>query len=238
MSLQKIIMKHYRMRKRTRIIVLAAILPLGLVGPLWATPDPDIFDGSKYDRETKKRFALSKVIKNVRLGLPSLSDDGKSFQKGGHETATGRQGQGPGGQDPLIRQQRGPQQDRDDGPISGTDGEEIDPNAGGSALGGNLAEVDLDTIKEDFDSEAGNDAQSSSGLARRSSNITLGAKDQMIPIVERPSGDSDDINGSQGNSNRGEPSELMPKTKGPEMRGKNKGTSIGVETGQSIPADL
>lgn len=232
-------MKHYRLRKRTLIIVLVTTLILGLGRPLWATPDPDIFDGSKYERETQKRFALSKVIKNVRLGLPSLSGNGKSSQQGGHGNDAGRQGQGHGGQDQSIGQQRGPQQGRGDGRALGTGGEEIDPNTGGSALGGDLAEVDLDAIKKDSSSEAGDDAQSSSGgLIRRSSNITLGAKDQMIPIVEGPSGNSADINGSQGNVDRGEQSELMTKTKGPEMRGKNKGTSVGVETGQSIPADL
>ena len=255
-------MNHCRFRNHNRIIVLATALCLGLLGPLWATPDPDIFDGSKYEKETQKRFSLNEVIKNIGLGLPSLSGgSGPSKQggpQGGRGNGLGQQGQGPSGQNLSIGQQRGRHQGRGAGLTSGSDAEKIGPNAGGNALGGDLAEVDLEALQEGAGSEPGGEAQSDgekvpggeqetannqrgkrgSGGARGARNITLGAKDQMIPTAEGKSADSDEIDDTDGNADRGEQSDQMMRRDGPEMRGKNKGTSVGVESGQSIPTDL
>ena len=245
-------MNHCRFRNRNRIIVLATALCLGLLGPLWATPDPDIFDGSKYEKETQKRFSLNEVIKNIGLGLPSLSGgSGPSKQRGqqgGRGSGLGQQGQGPTGRD----------QGRGAGLTSGSDAEKIGPNAGGNALGGDLAEVDLEALQEGAGSEPGGEAQSDgekvpggeqetannqrgkrgSGGARGARNIALGARDQMIPTAEGKSADSDEIDDADGNADRGEQPGQMMRRDGPEMRGKNKGTSVGVESGQSIPTDL
>ena len=256
-------MNHCRFRNRNRISVLATALCLGLLGSLWAAPDPDIFDGSKYEKETQKRFSLSEVIKNIRLGLPGLSGGSgpskQGGQQGGRGSGLGQSGQGPGGQGSSVGQQTGRQQGRGAGLTSGTGAEKIDPKADGKALGGELAEVDLDALQEGTGSESGDDAQSSGekgpggqqgtannqkskpgggDAARGTRNITLGAKDQMIPMMEGESGDSEDIDDANGNADRGEKSDQMTRSGGPEMRGKNKGTSVGVERGQSIPTDL
>ena len=62
-------------------------------------------------------------------------------------------------------------------------------------------------------------------------NVTLGDKGEMIPVAQGREAD-----GESGSEEAGR--EETMRSGGPEMRGKNKGRSIGVEKGQSIPTDL
>ena len=225
-------MNHCIFRNRNRIIGSTTALCLGLLGPLWATPDPDIFDGSKFEKETQKRFSLNEVIKNIGLGLPSPSGGSGPSNQGGQQGGRGSSGLGQQGQGPTGRDQG-----RGAGLTSGADAEKIGPNTGGNALGGDLAEVDLDALREGAGSERGGEAQSdgekvpggeqetannqrgklgSGGSARGAREITLGAKDQMIPAVEGKSDDSNEIDDVDGSADGDEQSDKMMRRDGPE----------------------
>ena len=248
-----------------RALSLAILLSITLMPNLSSAPDPDIFDGSGHAAETEKRFSLKKIMKNMKVGIPNLprmSGGGgrQGSQQGGSQGGQQGGGQGQQGQGQMAGQQGDGQQNGRQGQGGdqevGANGEQVDPNAAGG-VGGELAEVDPEALKEgegmgsegeqgeggeqgqggeQGNSDSQGNSDGSSGR-RGGMNVTLGDKEEMIPVAQGREGQENGESGSDeaGGEERGE---KTMRSGGPEMRGKNKGRSIGVEKGQSIPTDL
>ncbi len=195
-----------------RALSLAIFLSITLMPYLSSAPDPDIFDGTGHAAETEKRFSLKKIMKNMKVGIPNLprmSGGRQGSQQGGNQGGQqgGGQGQGQQGQGQMDGQQGGGQQNGRQGQGGdqelGANGEQVDSNAAGG-VGGELAEVDPEALKEgegtgsegeqgeggeqgqggeQGNSDSQGNSDGSSGR-RGGMNVTLGDKEEMIPVAQ------------------------------------------------------
>ena len=234
---------------QTAAVLAAGLLIVGSGLETTAAPDPEIFDGSKYEQEAVKRYAIQKILDMTKVNLPTpgARQSGEMPSSGQTGIYAQQGGTGMGGLGGSPRSGMSGQESKPGAISMGSKGDQIDPNAHGKAIGRELAEVDQRAMESG--KNAGNQASKSQGKEGRqggqqqgqmngmqgANSVTLGSKEEMIEVAQQ-SGTQEDPGGDADGGAVGD--EEMLDSKGPEMRGKNKGRSVGVETGQSIPTDL
>ena len=233
-------------------IFSGALLLMGSAVQLGAVPDPEIFDGSGYGEESTKRYSIQKVLDMIKVNapIPKMPRSGGK-QSGQQGPSAQKSGTGQGG----LGQEQGAGTGRQGDPNEvgmGSKQEEIDPNAHGEAIGGELSEVDQKALEaaQNASNQSSRSQQSRQGQQGQqgrqgemkgmagmqgANSVTLGSKEEMIDVAQQ-AGSQEGID--EGADEGAVGSDEMLDSKGPEMRGKNKGRSVGVETGQSIPTDL
>lgn len=223
-------------------VFVSGLLIIGATTKSNAAPDPEIFDGTKYGEEIAKNYAIKKVLEIIKINFPT-----SGAQERGGMSSTGPNGiyarQGGRGMGGVSSGADVGEQDGNPRSTSmGSDGDRIDPTVQGKAIGKKLAE--LNRKSEESSNSSGNEVSSSQGKQGRpgqmdkvhgAKSVMFGSEEEMIEVAQNSGTREDTDKDSEG---KGLGDKGILDGKGPEMRGKNKGRSVGVETGQSIPTDL
>lgn len=223
-------------------VLVSGLLIVGATKETNAAPDPEIFDGTKYGEEISKRYAIKKVLELIKVDFPTAGtpERGGMSSAGQNGIYVRQDGSGTGGVNlgADIDEQEGK-------PLTismGSDGDAINPSVQGKAIGEKLAELDRES--EESANSAGNVASDSQGKPGRpgqinkshgAKSVMFGSEEEMIEVAQN-SGARENADEDSEGMGLGDKETLDGK--GPEMRGKHKGRSVGVETGQSIPTDL
>ena len=248
--------------KSIKMPIVLFILSLAWAGIALAqyqqAPDPLIFDGSQLPAEKQSTSSLAKIIQKMpRLGIPGpFNTEGKQQQNQGVEGKEGprhqkgesqEQGEGEGEGEGDQEGKEG--KEGEEGSGYGDESEMIDEETEG-ALGGELAEVDESALaeSEEMEGKGGSGEESleeqqggmtseesqedGSGQMGQSSGrpimgkVSIGDPSEMIEVVEME------------NSAEGIDADADSTRPKKPMIGKNKGQSLGMEEGDTIPSDI
>ncbi|AWT59913.1 MAG: hypothetical protein DF168_01110 [Candidatus Moanabacter tarae] len=223
-------------------VLVSGLLVIVVTKETNAAPDPEIFDGTKYGEEISKHYAIKKVLELIRINSSSAGrpERGGMSSEGQNGIYVRQDGKGMGG---VISEA---DVDEEDGkPVSismGSEGDAINPSVQVKVIGEKLAELDRKSEKlansEGDVVSAGQENPESPGQINKfhgAKSVMFGSEEEMIEVAQNSKARENTNEDSEG---MGLGDKEMLDGKGPEMRGKNKGRSIGVETGQSIPTDL
>ena len=241
----------------TLLIVLAFSWSGLAMAQFVPAPDPDIFDGSQIPPEKSPMSSLAKILqKRPQMGIPGpMNTEGRQQQNQGvegkesskHQKGEGeKQGEGEGEGDQEGKEG----EEGEEGSGFGDESEMIEEDTEG-ALGGELEEVDESALAEaeeqegmggtgeesleeqqggntaDEESQQGGPGQMGQSGRPVMAKVSVGDPSEMIDIIKMEGTDNESIQTDAGATNPKKP-----------MVGKNKGQSLGMEEGDTIPSDI